>query len=228
MTPLRSFLAAAVLLASVPAAAGERLVLTGGEVAEDAHYAYAGVILPLGRYVEQGWRQRWWIDHLGYEYDGGPGHVEARAIGVEAALAWSRPWSDGWFAASTGLRYGDTDLSPDDPGAEARGTQASLKLQVDAERGLPNGWRAGAIASWTGAQQSYWARLRVQQAPRTGLRGGVEAIAGGNDESRYAAAGLVWEWRPAAAGWTVGLRGGYRFQDEADGPYAGVEFGRSY
>ena len=78
MSP-RVVLLAATLLAAAPLRAGNRLFLAGGEVAEDAHYAYAGVILPLGRWVDQGWRQRWWVDHVGYEYDGGPGRIEARA-----------------------------------------------------------------------------------------------------------------------------------------------------
>jgi hypothetical protein len=57
---------------------------------------------------------------------------------------------------------------------------------------------------------------------------GAEFIANGNDEADATAVGLVMVMRPAGGRWSLGLKVGYRFQEEADGVYGGFEFGRSF
>jgi hypothetical protein len=58
---------------------------------------------------------------------------------------------------------------------------------------------------------------------------GLEAVASGNDEADSTAVGLVTTFRPnAGSRWTIGLKAGYRFQDDADGVYGGVELGYGF
>jgi hypothetical protein len=53
-------------------------------------------------------------------------------------------------------------------------------------------------------------------------------VANGNDEADATAAGFVTTFRPGNARYTVGLKAGYRFQDDADGAYGGLEFGYAF
>ena len=217
--------AAASMLATT-AAAAERLLLLGGEVADAAYYSFVGALLPMGaREGGRGWFQRYWIDAFGYEYDGGPGRVQADAYGLEGALGYGGANELGWWSVSLGLRYTDTSLEPDDEGANARGSQLGGKFQVDFERRLADRWRVNGIASYTSEQNGYWMRGRLMHgaSPTRGL--GFEALANGNDEADAVAVGLVKTFEPAASGFSVGLKAGYRFQDDADGAYGGVEFG---
>ena len=57
---------------------------------------------------------------------------------------------------------------------------------------------------------------------------GFEALANGNDEADATAIGLVKTFEPGASGFSVGLKAGYRFQDDADGAYGGLELGYSF
>jgi hypothetical protein len=57
---------------------------------------------------------------------------------------------------------------------------------------------------------------------------GVEAVVSGNDEADAVATGLVASIQPAGSKWSVGVKAGYRFQDDADGVYGGVELGSAF
>lgn len=232
--PWKNLLATAAVVAgafAAPAAgAQERLVLFGGEIADAAYYSYVGTVLPFGeRHDGRGWFQRYWVDAFGYEYDGGPGRVQADAYGLEAAIGYGGSSERGWWSTSLGLRYTDTSLDPDDPGASARGSQLGGKFQLEGETGLAEAWRLGAAASYSNEQNGYWARARLMHGASDARRLGVEAVATGNDEADATAVGLVTSFRPGAGSkWTVALKAGYRFQDDADGAYGGVEFGRGF
>lgn len=223
-------LAAVVLAACTTTHADERLFLAGGEYADAAYYSYTGLILP-GRAREngRGFLQRYWLDRYGYEYLGGPGRVEASAWGAEAALGYGASSATGWWTVSLGVRYTDTDLTPDDRRAAARGSQAGGKLQVEVEHALSSAWRVGAIVSYANQQNGYWGRARVMHGPTPARAFGVEFVAGGNDEADSTAAGFVFTARPAASKVTVSLKAGYRFQaDDYDGAYGGLEFGSGF
>ena len=216
-------------LIAAPAVAGERLLLAGGETADDAYYSYLGMIV-TGQTGEngRGFLQRYWLDRFGYEYDGGPGRIKARAHGAEAALGYGGSSARGWANISVGLRFTDTDLSPDDPAAEARGSQLGVKLQLQGEREFAPGWRVGAIASLSSRQGEYWSRLRLTRGRTAAVSIGGEVLAGGNDESQSTAAGLVLILKPAATHWSVGIKAGARRQDGDTGAYAGIELGYSF
>lgn len=220
----------ALVLTACPVAHGEdRLFLAGGEYSDVAYYAYAGLVLPLGaRHDGRGFFQRYWLDRFGYEYDGAPGRVEASAWGAEAALGYGGSSASGWWSASLGVRYTDTELTPDDPGAQARGTQTGAKIQLEGERAVSSAWRLGAIASYASQQNGYWGRLRLMHGATSARAVGVEVVANGNDEADSTATGLVFTVQPSSTRWTLSLKAGYRFQDEDDGPYGGLEIGYGF
>jgi hypothetical protein len=220
---------ACIGLAPAPAMAAEPLLLAGGEIAEAAYYSYVGIVLPLGTPQHgRGWFQRYWLDRYGYEYDGAPGRVEADAYGAEAALGYGGSNEAGWWGVSLGVRYTDTTLEPDDPAANGRGSQFGGKLQVDVERKLTAGWRLGGIASYSNEQNAYWGRARLTRDAQPTRVFGLEAVANGNDEADATAAGCFVAFHPAAAKWSIGLKAGFRFQDDADGAYGGVELGYAF
>lgn len=223
-------LAALALAACTTVRADERLFLAGGEYADSAYYSYTGLILPgPARANGRGFMQRYWLDRYGYHYLGGPGRVEASAWGAEAALGYGASSATGWWTVSLGVRYTDTDLTPDDRGAGARGSQVGGKLQVEVEHALASAWRVGAIASYANQQNGYWGRVRLMHGPAPARAFGVEVVANGNDEADSTAAGFVFTARPAAGKVTVSLKAGYRFQaDDYDGAYGGLEFGYAF
>lgn len=222
-------ISALILLTSQPVTAKDRQFLTGGEAAETDYYTYVGVIVPgAGWKNGKGLFQRYWIDQFGYEYNGAPGRVEASTWGGEVALGYVTPNPRGWWSASVGLRYTDTSLSPDDPNASARGTQASAKIQLEIDQALATDWRIGAIGSYTLKQNQYWGRLRITRRVSPHWSLGCEGVVNGNDETDSIASGLVLIWHPPSSSWSLGLKAGYRQQDISDGGFAGIELGNSF
>jgi hypothetical protein len=229
MTRLQLIALGIALAAAAGARGNDRLLLAGGEAADSDYYTYVGLVMPLGPRTDgRGFVQRYWLDRFGYEYDSGNQRIEADVWGGEAAVgyAWSSP--RGWSELSAAARFTDTDLDPDDPSAEARGSQLGAKLQFQGEWTVTGPWRAGVIASFANQQNSYWTRGRLMRAlsPRTSLGG--EALTGGNDEYRSTATGAVMTFRPAETDWTIGVHAGYRWQEETDSVYAGIELGYSF
>ena len=222
-----SLICALALSAGTAARADDRLFLAGAEYADAAYYTYAGLVLPgPGRQNGRGFLQRYWLDSFGYEYLGGPGRVEASAWGAEASLGYGASSASGWWSVWLGIRHTDTDLTPDDPSAEARGSQTGAKVQAEFERALSSAWRFGAMGSYANQQNGYWGRARLMYGPTPVRAYGVEVVANGNDEADSTATGLVFTVRPAESKLTVTLKAGYRFQDDDyDGAYGGVEFG---
>lgn len=219
----------AVLLMPGTVFGDDRLLLAGGEAGAESYYSYVGVVLPgPGREAGRGLLQRYWLDAYGYEYEAGATNIEADAYGMEAALGYGASSAQGWASAYVGLRYTDTDLDPDDPFAEARGSQAGVKVDVQGERELAPGWRGNAIASWASQQRSYWTRGRLMRAISPSQSAGAEIVFGGNDESRSTSLGLVFVIQPASVPWSVGLKAGYRDESDNDGAYAGIELGYGF
>ncbi len=57
---------------------------------------------------------------------------------------------------------------------------------------------------------------------------GVEAVAVGNDETDAVATGFVASFQPTGSKWSAAVKAGYRFQQDADGAYGGLEVGYSF
>jgi len=227
---IRRLVLCACLVAAPATHAQQRLLLAGGEYSDAAYYAYTGLILPGPGAHEngRGFVQRYWLDWLGYQYQGGPGLVKAQAFGAEAALGYSASSEAGWASLTVGARFTNTDLSPDDPSANVRGSQWGVKVQLDGEREVAPSWRVGGIASYTAGQDGYWGRLRVMHRLSAPHSIGAEAIANGNPEANSFATGLVYAVQPTAGKWSLSVKAGYRFQTDADGAYGGLEFGYSF
>jgi hypothetical protein len=220
---------AAGLCAASAATADDRLFLAGGEVSDGSYYAYTGLVMPaFGRQNGRGFIQRYWLDRLGYEYDTATDRIKASAYGAEAALGWGSSSEKGWGTVSLGVRYTNTDLSPDDPQATARGDQVGAKFQLEGERQVAEAWRLGGIASYTTEQNGYWARARLMRGQPVGNAFGVEFIAAGNDEYNSTAEGFVASFHPSQGKWSVALRAGYRQQSGSDGAFGGLEFGYAF
>ena len=105
------------------------------------------------------------------------------------------------------------------------GPTGPFRMYLDAEGTIATAWRLGGIASYSNEQNAYWGRARVTRIHDPTRAFGLEALANGNDEADATAAGLFFTFRPAAAKFSLGLKAGYRFQDDADGAYGGVEIG---
>jgi hypothetical protein len=217
-------------LAVAPASQAEqRLFLSGGEYSDAVYYAYAGLIVPgPARENGRGFFQRYWVDGLGYEYNGAPGRVKADAWGGEASLGYGSSNATGWGSVSLGLRYTDTSLSPDDPSATARGSQTGVKVQLEGETEIAPSWRLGGIASYTSAQNGYWGRMRLVRRSTAASSVGAEFVLNGNDEAQSSAAGLLFSMQPSGGAWNVLIKAGYRFASDADGIYGGLEFGYGF
>ena len=215
-----------VLLAGAAgtAAAQDRYFLAGGEAAPASYYSYMGIVLP-GPFSKdgQGFKQRYWVDRFGYEYDGAPGRVKARATGAEAALGYGVSNVEGdWGAIYLGVRYTDTTLTPDDVGAKARGSQTGLRVQLEGERALGTSLRGSGILSYTNEQDAYWARARLMHKMNQDWSVGGEAVAAGNRESDFTSIGAVFTLQ-ATTKTSVGFKVGYRAQDGENGAYGGIE-----
>jgi hypothetical protein len=229
----RTSLLAALVCVAAPVAtlrADDTIWLAGGEGSDADFYTYTGLIVPgPGRKDGRGWFQRYWVDRFGYEYESGPELIEARVWGGEAALGYGAPTANGWRSISFGLRYTDTKLSPDDREASARGEQYSAKIQLEGETEFSPGWRIGAIGSYTFAQEQYWGRVRLTRRVAEDWSVGTEAVANGNEEAQSVAAGLLLTLQPHGAPWSVGLKAGYRDQEDSDdGAYGGLELSRAF
>ena len=226
---LQGFIILSLLWLPHSVAANDRVFLAGVEASQRDYYSYVGVVLPgPGCRNGKGFFQRYWLDRFGYEYEAGPFDVDADAWGGEAALGYVTPTARGWWSVSAGLRYTDTDLSPDDRNASARGGQLSPKIQVETEARLDANWRAAVIASFTVEQSQYWGRLRAlrKSAPRWSMGG--ELTLGGNDEYDSVGVAAVALWQPNDSPWNLAIKAGQRFQDGGDGVFIGTEVGRSF
>jgi hypothetical protein len=153
--------------------------------------------------------------------------VKARATGAEAALGYGVSSAEGWGAVYLGVRYTDTELTPDDPSANSRGSQTGVKLQVEGERTLATNWRGGGIASYTNEQDSYWVRGRAMYRTSPTLSLGAEAVAAGNREADWTQLGAVLGLQ-SGTNYSIAFKAGYRWQSNDNGAYGGVELGVAF
>jgi Cellulose biosynthesis protein BcsS len=219
----RVIVAGALALASTMASAAEKLFLTGAEVADRNSYVFLGAILPIGgSTLGNGWVQRYWADHIRYEYDSGNRTIKARAYGLEAALGYQKSSGDGWAAAYAGARYLDTSLSPDDPDSEARGEHLRAKLQLEGEKATSPAWRLGGIVSYTFGADSYWVRVRAMHGPARRAFG-PEFIFHGDPDYSAQQVGLAYAGFEPVKDMVLGVKAGMRFSEGDRSPYLGLE-----
>ena len=230
--PQARLAACAVLLLSLApsVARAEGLVLGGAQFATRAPYGYLGTIIALpGQRLGDGWVQRYWVDALRYEYDGGPGRVEAKAWGVEAMLGVQSSTARSHAAGYLGLRAQNTLLSPFDPGNRAEGRRTGLKLQIEGEQAIARSWRVNGIANYSTATYDYWTRGRLLHGLAGGTYLGPELIVQGNRDYNLRAVGLVFGGlKPPGSALSLSVKAGYQDTKTGGGAYGGIEFAYPY
>ena len=148
----------------------------GGSVGEGVS-AYAGAVTSLpGASLGKGLAVRGSVNGGRYRYTGGPGRIQAKYIGAEAALVYQSSGDWGWGNVSVGPRFTDISLSPADPENKRQGTRVDLALQTDGGLGMED-WRLGWIGSIGVIDGAYQARLQLGRliSAASQTRVGVEA-----------------------------------------------------
>lgn len=216
--------ALAVTMGAAPALAEDRLLFLGGEADSRNYYLYTGTVLPMPGYsLGAGLVQRYWLDLYTYDYLKDSARIDADAIGFEAALGYQWSGPDWWSGVYAGVRVTDISLSPDDPTADARGTQAGFKLQAEAEAPLAGAWRVQGIAAYATGTDGYWVRGRLMRPVLNGLVAGPEAVALGNDDFSAWQAGVFLGNIALAPHTHLLVKAGYRHQDGSGRAYGGLE-----
>lgn len=215
-------------------AAEGNLLLAGVESRRSGeNYAYLGALIPLGARgrLGQGWVQRYWIDGYRYSYDVSnpalygvdPQRIRARGKGLEAALGYHFTRDGIAVAGYAGLRYADTEFSPDDPGSRVRGTKVWPKLQFEIAAPLGSRWESRNIASYTFGLEGYWLRTRLVTTIGDGYEVGPEVIALGDRDFKALKVGVALGGLRPTPDSSLGLRGGYHFQSESNAVYVGLD-----
>lgn len=177
MIALRALSAAAALLAVAPthAETPTGVLFAGGTVSESSS-VYAGAVVSVpGATLGHGFALRGSANAGQYQYDGGPGRIDADYAGGEVALVYQTSGNWGWTNFSAGPRYTHTRLSPADPENDRRGSRWDLGLQTDGALDGPQ-WRLGWYGSLGPFDGSYQARLQIgRKLNSAGLRIGAES-----------------------------------------------------
>lgn len=222
-----------ILSAAPPGAlAGDKLVLAGAEGGAgdtENYYTYVGLVAPLtGDHLGNGFVQRYWVDFLGYSYETNR-QIDAQAVGLEAALGYQESGKAGWGAAYLGLRYNNTNLSPDDPANRTEGEHLWVKTQLEGELKLAETWKLGGIASYIFSAESFWLRTRLLHPLEQGLSTGPEVVFMGDPNYR------AWQFGWVVTGFKpwqdveIGLKAGVRITDgSAVNGLIGIELARMF
>ncbi len=218
------FAAALAAAAVAPGAmAADALALAGVEVARNAGYVYVGYLGALpGSTLGNGWVHRQWLDGLQYSYDTTQS-IRARSPGFSTALGYHGGDASVAWGAYLGLRFADTDLSPDDPGNVNRGfhTRAQAQVEYRVPR-VVGGAEFDGLAQWEFGSRSWYARARLN-----GWAVGPELVWKGSPEYHAVQIGATMRLYDTRAGEHLTLKGGLdRQSGRSTGPYLGLEWVR--
>lgn len=201
------------------------VLFAGGSVSEDVS-AYAGAVIALpGASLGRGFAVKTAVNGGHYDYEGGPGVIDADYYGGVLALVrqWSGRW--GWANLSAGAAFTQTDLSPDDPANERAGSRFDAALASDGALYLDEDWRFGWYAEGGARNESYLARVETTRAVKAGRwRFGLEGVIQGDPTYRTESAGAVAGVR-LGEGVELRLSAGASFQKDQDTePYGSIGF----
>ncbi len=226
-------------LAASGASADGRLLLAGTELRpQGERYAYLGAILPLpgDNQLGRGWVQRYWVDAVRYSYEvSNPGlygvdrqRIRGSVTGLEAAVGYMFQVGDLGVAGYAGVRHADTTLSPDDPGSRIRGAKLWPKFQLEVNKPLASRWRSENIASYVVGLDGYWLRSRLMHTTSVGHDAGPEVVLVGDRDFRALKLGMTYGGLRPTPDLAVSFRGGIHLQEEATGPYVGIDLGLNF
>lgn len=214
-------MATMLVTSAAPRAEGEVLALAGGEAGESSSYAYAGAIVPI-EHGGQGWAARFWGDRTAYSYQSNGHDVDAEAYGGEAALAyrWNGDW--GYASASAGVRYRDTELSPNDPGNESEGGHTDVAVATNGRAHVSEDYDVTWNASHEIDQQNTFARAGVDREVGSNWRVGVDATRVSGRDYGETKVGLTSETRLNDKTSFSARAGAARSDDGEEGGYVGL------
>jgi hypothetical protein len=162
-----------------------KVVFSGIDFADDSVAGYTGIVVAAnGNLGQDGLLFRAVGVNAQYEYDstigGAPAIIDGDAWMLDAMVGyqWLRPGFR--FGTYIGVEYQDHDLTPDDPTNSVNGDEVGFKVVGDFETDASSRLYLAALASYSTAFDTYWARGRV------GLRHqdwifGVEGGGSGNE-----------------------------------------------
>jgi hypothetical protein len=208
----------------------QKLALAGAEYGSKNAYYYTGLLVPFpGSDLGNGFVQRYWADWLYYEYEDWNHTIKAKAPGLSIAVGYGKATETGNWTIYVGPVWRHTNLTPDEPDSDVRGTQWGVNGSLEGERRIGENWRANGIASFTTGSSSYWTRGRLIRRLESGPGMGVELVFHGNDDYSAWQSGLVLVDLHPVSHTSLGLKGGIRKSSGEDvGAYVGIELGRTF
>lgn len=223
-------LVASLLMASFQSHAVEKLFLTGAEVtSESTLYLYMGTSIPLPESnLARGFVFHLWADYQTYSYEAGVTDIDVDIEGFSAALGYHDSGEDNWWNVRLGVVRSNTSLSPDDPGNETAGSETNLKLQLEGEKRLTADYKMVGNFEYIFDRGAHWTRGRFLSRNDDNTYDGPELIYHGDDS--YSAFQLGWILTEISIkkDWAMGLKGGFRFDENDTAVYAGIELSVPY
>jgi hypothetical protein len=223
--------------AGVFARAADVAVFGGSEMAGHGQsYSY------LGADVTQRLTDTWSLTgrvaphYLTYKYRSDGELISATAPGVDLAVGLKLTLGATWASLRAGIQMRDTDLSPDDPGADARGETIAPLVIGEFGTTLPSRTSITYFGSFGGADHFLYQKLGVKQhvtnLDRAGaftLHAGGELFGGRNVDFSMIGVGPVVELYHVPSALSIAVRAGYRWDSTFDsGFFAGFSFYRQF
>lgn len=223
--PIKIALMTAAVLASSLSQAAENLFLAGAEATSDSsRYFYIGTALPLpGSNLGKGVVLHLWADYQTYSYDAGATEIDVSVDSLSAAFGYHDSGSNYWWNARLGVVQSDVGLEPNDPGNDSAGVNTNLKVQLEGETRSSADFKLNGGIEYIFGRSAYWMRVRALMRNNNNSYHGPELIYQGDPE--YSAMQLGWVLNEIAVNenWSLGLKAGFRFDDNNTSEYAGIE-----
>lgn len=215
---------------STPSPRDRLFFFAGGDIARDAHFAWAGVTAaPQGLLHDDGARIRVIGGAGRYQYraDAVPGGVnEGHITAGEVLFGFRHAIGPVSISAFLGAQVEDQRLAAPDPGHPTQGTSAGIKAAVELYARLTPDSFVTASASASTVHASYHARGTYGREHRS-LAYGIEAAVHG--DARYVEPRIGLFIRLTYERTTVALSGGYLSNSDKGGSaYAGLSLYAPY
>jgi hypothetical protein len=210
--------------------AAEKLFLTGAEVTTaSTTYLYLGTSIPLPESnLGKGFVLHLWADYQTYSYEAGTIDIDVDIKGLSAAIGYHDSGEDNWWNVRLGVVRSDTSLSPDDPGNDSVGTDSNLKLQLEGEKRMTADYKMVGNFEYIFDRSAYWTRGRFLSRNDDNTYDGPELIYQGDDSYSAYQLGWILTEMPVSKDWSMGLKAGFRFDENDTAAYAGIELSTLY
>lgn len=196
--------------------------LSGSEAdTKGQSYSYVGLMAEKSVNSKTSLLAKFWGDYLVYKFEQNGTNVRAEAPAFQLSGGVKRRYNAWSFTLWAGWERRDTDVSPDVPGVEVKGTKDSLLAQIEAYGNLGKGYGADFIASYSSSTSYLWSRARLKKELNRSLNVGGEVVGQGNKDYSAVQSGLIVELK--FYGLSLGFRGGYKNSSKGDSAYTGVE-----